>query len=236
MGTEVLRAQDLLAERYHISPPAFHRRRKENLTTLIVNRRPTYNTGGNNNKRTSPKPDKKKSNESKKVTHGGGAAETRRRDERQVTILRRGESLDSLTSKANGGRSPNLKSPNQKSADDLAVLGTPRNIRLSPPPLVDVYAGSAFSLSPSPRSVPLPSFFNKKSDDGKIISPLDDPATRDLRRLLRLDWNPVSDLWSFRYPRTPTVVIFSPYGQRGLEIRILGESKWEENYGKLCIS
>lgn len=197
MGTEVLRPQDLLAERYHVSPPAFHRRRnfpaKENLTTLIVNRRPSYNTG---NKRTSPKPDKKKVNESKKVTQGGGAAETRRRDDRtmgQVTLLRRGESLDSLTSKA----SPNSKSPNQKSADDLAVLGTrrigpdspemaPRHIRLSPPPLPDVYAGSAFSLSPSPRSVPLPSFFNKKQDDGKV-SPLDDPATRDLRRLLRLD-------------------------------------------------
>ncbi|KAL8515456.1 hypothetical protein ACS0TY_014231 [Phlomoides rotata] len=198
MGTEVLRAQDLLVERYHVSPPAFHRRRnfpaKENLTTLIINRRPCYNTS---NKRTSPKPDKKKFNESKKVTHGGGATETRRRDTGQVTLLRRGESLDSLTSKANGGRSPYLKSPNQKIADDLAFLGTrrigpdspglaPRHIRLSPPPLADVYAGSAFCLSPSPRSLPLPSFFNKKQDDGKI-SPLDDPATRDLRRLLRLD-------------------------------------------------
>lgn len=189
MGTEVLRPQDWLAERYHhVSPPAFNRRRnfpaKENLTALIVNRRPSNNS----NRKTSPKPDKKKFNESKKVTHGGGAAEAARRrdDSRQVTLLRRGESLDSLTAKANGGRSPNsnLKSPNQRSAaaDDLAI----RHVRLSPPPRADVYAGSAFSLSPSPRSVPLPSFFNKKQDDSKI-SPLDDPATRDLRRLLRLD-------------------------------------------------
>ncbi|CAA0811856.1 Protein PMR5 [Striga hermonthica] len=37
----------------------------------------------------------------------------------------------------------------------------------SPPPPADVYAGSAFALSPSPRSVPLPSFFIRKdSNDG----------------------------------------------------------------------
>ena len=173
-----------------MSPTAFHRRRnfpaKENLTTLIVNRRPTNNN--NSNKRTSPKPDKKKFNESKKVTHGGGAADARRRDDsRQVTLLRRGESLDSLTANANGGKSPNsnVKSPNRRStaADDLSI----RHVRLSPPPRADVYAGSAFSLSPSPRSVPLPSFFNKKQQDDSKVSPLDDPATRDLRRLLRLD-------------------------------------------------
>lgn len=210
MGTEVLRPQDLLVERFHVPPASFHRRRNfpgnGNLTNLIVNRRPT------GYRKTSPKPDKKKFNPTadiagtKKVTHGG-AGETRRKDDRtnggpamgQVTLLRRGESLDSLTSKINGGGSPKSKSPKQKPFDDLAVLGTgrigpdspemiPKQIRLSPPPLADMYAGSAFSLSPSPRSLPLPSFFNKKQqEDSKIINPFDDPATRDLRRLLRLD-------------------------------------------------
>ncbi|XP_047313384.1 uncharacterized protein LOC124916678 [Impatiens glandulifera] len=43
---------------------------------------------------------------------------------------------------------------------------------------MNMYAGSAFSMSPSPKSLPLPSFFNKTVDDS---------ATRGLRRLLRLD-------------------------------------------------
>ncbi|GMP53455.1 hypothetical protein CsSME_00018905 [Camellia sinensis var. sinensis] len=47
------------------------------------------------------------------------------------------------------------------------------------------YAGSAFSVSPSPRSVPLPSFFSKKQLSKVAID--GDSATRDLRRLLQLD-------------------------------------------------
>ncbi|KAF8392511.1 hypothetical protein HHK36_022854 [Tetracentron sinense] len=47
----------------------------------------------------------------------------------------------------------------------------------------DVYAGSACSLSPSPSSLPLPSFFKKKED----LAIFQDSATKDLRRLLRLD-------------------------------------------------
>ncbi|MBS2599563.1 hypothetical protein KFY57_25770, partial [Salmonella enterica subsp. enterica serovar Typhimurium] len=45
----------------------------------------------------------------------------------------------------------------------------------------DVYAGSAFAVSPAPSSLPLPSFSKKKQVR------FDDSATRDLRRLLRLD-------------------------------------------------
>ncbi|KAH7833046.1 hypothetical protein Vadar_002651 [Vaccinium darrowii] len=46
----------------------------------------------------------------------------------------------------------------------------------------DVYAGSAVavSMSPSPRALPLPSLFSKKKA-------VDDSATRDLWRHLRLD-------------------------------------------------
>ncbi|CAN1137643.1 hypothetical protein LINPERPRIM_LOCUS23008 [Linum perenne] len=45
-----------------------------------------------------------------------------------------------------------------------------------------MYAGSAFAVSPSPSALPLPSFSKKKQ-----VS-VDDSATRDLRRLLRLDF------------------------------------------------
>ncbi|PIM97588.1 hypothetical protein CDL12_29941 [Handroanthus impetiginosus] len=97
-----------------------------------------------------------------------------------------------------GSGSTKVKSPKQKPVDDLGVLGTerigpdspemvPKQIRLSPPPLADVYAGSAFSLSPSPQSLPLPSFFNKKHQSDNTSKPFDDSATRDLRRLLRLE-------------------------------------------------
>ncbi|KAH6808806.1 hypothetical protein C2S51_026589 [Perilla frutescens var. frutescens] len=209
MGTEILQPQDLLAQRFHVAPPSFHRRKNfpanGNLANLIVNRRPGPVHNNSGHKKTSPKPDKKKSNDTKRVTHGGDA----RRKEGgvgpamgQVTILRRGQSLGNIAVKLNGGdvSSATSKSPKAKpaAADDMAVLGTgrigpnspvmvPKQIRLSPPPLTDTYAGSAFSLSPSPRSLPLPSFFNKKQQDFVPINPFDDPATRDLRRLLRLD-------------------------------------------------
>ncbi|KAK4425789.1 hypothetical protein Salat_1772900 [Sesamum alatum] len=210
MGTEVLRPQDLLADRFRAPPASFQRRRNfpgnGNLTNLIVNRKPSYNNTGY--KKTSPRPDKKKFNAAgdnggaKKATHGGAVAEARRRDDgastAHVTILRRGQSLDSGTSKMKGG-SYRLKSPRQKPVDDLAVIGTrrsgppspvmvPKQIRMSPLPLSDMYAGSACSQSPSPRSLPLPSFFNKKQQNDSIDDKsYDDSATRDLRRLLRLD-------------------------------------------------
>ncbi|KAG5023929.1 hypothetical protein JHK82_019821 [Glycine max] len=47
----------------------------------------------------------------------------------------------------------------------------------------EVYAGSAFAVSPSPEALPLPSFSTKKQDSVAV----DDSATRDLRRLLRLE-------------------------------------------------
>ncbi|KAK3417702.1 hypothetical protein EUGRSUZ_H03650 [Eucalyptus grandis] len=47
-----------------------------------------------------------------------------------------------------------------------------------------VYAGSAFAVSPEPSSLPLPSFSKDKKKQALLV---DDSATRDLRRLLRLD-------------------------------------------------
>ena len=81
-----------------------------------------------------------------------------------VTILRRGQLLDT-----NLNRSP---------SPALAPVTT----RSVEPPSADVYAGSGFSQSPSPRSLPLPSFFRRKASDA-----VDNSATEGLRRLLRLD-------------------------------------------------
>ncbi|CAH1429504.1 unnamed protein product [Lactuca virosa] len=53
----------------------------------------------------------------------------------------------------------------------------------------DSYAGSGFFHSPSPRSLPLPSFFNKKQDSMAMAADhdgFDDSATKHLRQLLRL--------------------------------------------------
>lgn len=68
-----------------------------------------------------------------------------------VTILKRGESF-------------------------VAKISDPKQVRFG---LQDTYAGSAFSMSPAPSLLPLPSFCVKAVDELA--------ATRDLRRLLRLD-------------------------------------------------
>ncbi|KAK9077749.1 hypothetical protein SSX86_006086 [Deinandra increscens subsp. villosa] len=49
----------------------------------------------------------------------------------------------------------------------------------------DSYAGSGFFHSPSPKSLPFPSFFNKKQDDSMAMV-ADREATEHLCRLLRL--------------------------------------------------
>ncbi|CAN1149849.1 hypothetical protein LINPERPRIM_LOCUS18528 [Linum perenne] len=93
----------------------------------------------------------------------------------KVTILRRGESFDSRI--AAGGEAATTSSER--------IGSVPRQVRVAdgkpPPHHADVYAGSAFAVSPSPSALPLPSFSKKKQ-----VS-VDDSATRDLRRLLRLD-------------------------------------------------
>jgi hypothetical protein len=185
MGTEVLLPRHVLAERFGAPHTPFQRRRNfpENgsLKKLTVNRKGTSN-------RTSSGPEKKRSNGNgakKAATHNGktnGGPVVG-----QVTLLRRGQSLDSLTHKKKGGNPKSKPQP----VDDLAILGTarigpespelmPKQIRLPR----NVYAGSACSLSPSPNSLPLPSFFNKKRQNDSTVN---DSATRDLRRLLRLD-------------------------------------------------
>lgn len=195
-----MQPRDLLTVN-RVPPVPFHHRRNlvgdGSLTNLTVNWK------GNSavNRKASPKSDQKKIHKGTKAKKPI-SAEPRRKNGfsdsglvmGQVTLLRRGESLNSLTSKTKGGDSEST-SPNQKPVEDLTVrepdliepvspLMLPKQIKVHA--LADDYSGSAYYSSPSPRSVPVPSFFMKQLVRGEIKS-FDDSATRDLRRLLRLD-------------------------------------------------
>ncbi|RDY04529.1 hypothetical protein CR513_11747, partial [Mucuna pruriens] len=154
MGTQILRPQDCLVERIGAPPPDFSRRRSSgNYCNYYY-----YNNhvvASRSCRKPVTRPDQRK-----RVAMGSGQPVLKRsstddsRLERssndlaleKVTILRRGQSLDSAVK-------------------------------------TDVYAGSAFAVSPSPSALPLPSFSTKKQASATV----DDSATRDLRRLLRLE-------------------------------------------------
>jgi len=53
-------------------------------------------------------------------------------------------------------------------------------------PAAEVYAGPAFSTSPEPSALPLPQFPVRKAAAAADLL-VDDAATRDLRRILRLE-------------------------------------------------
>ncbi|CAI9758329.1 unnamed protein product [Fraxinus pennsylvanica] len=203
MGTEVLRPQDCLGERFRVSQVAFHNRRKNTKHGEAGYRKPVFRSERSdqnqkkkfNNQHENSISKKSSSADSLKFRSDNGPVMG------QVTILRRGESLDSLNPKINSNKK--LGSPKRSPVDDMVVYGTerigpdtpemaPMQIRLVAQPAsarrggADTYAGSAFSTSPSPRSLPVPSFFNKKKQDS-ARQVFDDSATRDLRRLLRLE-------------------------------------------------
>ncbi|OIS98549.1 PREDICTED: uncharacterized protein LOC109232558 [Nicotiana attenuata] len=171
MGTEVLRPQNCLRE-----PQA----------AMVFHRRKTGNGYYNNYGYRKPvvRTEKKKLNNKSQNQNKAEPLISRRSsaDGGNVTILRRGDSLDSL----------NPKIGTDKKKPEFTVYGTgrlgpeaPKQIRVGFSP-ADMYAGSAaFSNSPSPRSLPLPSFFNSKKQ--VEFKSFDDSATRDLRRLLRLE-------------------------------------------------
>ncbi|XP_027329544.1 uncharacterized protein LOC113845975 [Abrus precatorius] len=180
MGTEVLRPQNCLIERIRVPPAAISRRRAygnyaNNGCNFYAGR--TYRKAATRPEQRKRVPDRKPSSDDSRVARDSGLVMEK------VTILRRGESLDSKI------KSEALK----REGDDLVVIGTHR---LGPDPEMvpkqirivnlkhgcDVYAGSAFAMSPSPSALPLPSFWKKQS-----AAAVDDSATRDLRRLLRLE-------------------------------------------------
>ncbi|XP_074570472.1 uncharacterized protein LOC141827099 [Curcuma longa] len=72
-------------------------------------------------------------------------------------------------------------------ARDAAALREVRVKKTFLTPPRDVYAGSACTLSPSPRALPLPRFSRRKEESPAAATSVDPFATRDLRRLLRLE-------------------------------------------------
>lgn len=196
MGTEILHPQDILIERLRFNPPSISPRRKNNP----------------HRKRSPPPPPKSEPSISKKSA--ATATESKQAKNLtlgKVTILKRGESLDLKTKEENLKKifsgnenlqktfSGELQSSSKDydtslkktlSGGDLLLCGPTRlgpDPELVPIRLNDlkplsvrsdrVYAGSAFDLSPSPRKLPVP----------KFIKAVDDSATKDLRRLLRLE-------------------------------------------------
>ncbi|KAK7245743.1 hypothetical protein RIF29_40592 [Crotalaria pallida] len=186
MGTEVLRPHDCFIERFRVptpfpSPASFSRRR-----SYVNNHNHNHHSYVSSSVKPSRKPvtrpEQKKRVEKKQPSSDDSRILAR---SEKVAILRRGESLDSkITSEA-------LKK--EGGDGELVIVGTQRlgpdpglvPIRvLNGRPGCDVYAGSAFAMSPSPSALPLPSFHRKSSSSPALI---DNSATRDLRRLLRLE-------------------------------------------------
>ncbi|KAL8158087.1 uncharacterized protein LOC141715370 [Apium graveolens] len=167
MGTEVLRPQDCLSHRIRTSPAAFHRR-KTNFhgysTGIPKVNKPVTRPEKPDHRRRSPE----KSTFSKRSASSNDLICKKTQScnktivlaPENIKILRRGESLMSIKESA------------KKCTENIAV-----RVGLS-----DVYAGSAVTMSPSPRALPVPSFFKKGGDQMCV-----DDATKDLRRLLGLN-------------------------------------------------
>lgn len=205
MGTEILRPQDCLGDRIRFNPAMCSRRRNYGYSNNS-NYSGNYHNNRPNNRRPAvrhEKPDQRRQQRAqsepsmpRRASASDESKSVRRSSSddllmEKVTILRRGESLDSKIKTGNGAGATSLK----KGGDGLVVNGT---VRIGPSPEMmpkirivdfktpmagktDVYAGSAFAVSPAPSSLPLPSFSKKKQ------IAVDDSATRDIKRLLRLE-------------------------------------------------
>ncbi|CAJ1941142.1 unnamed protein product [Sphenostylis stenocarpa] len=155
MAIQILRPQDCLVERIRAPPSDFSRRRSSanNCNYYYYN---NHIAASRSCRKPVARPDQRKrvvpasalpvAAEAARRSAGDDSRVARSHGLEKVTILRRGQSLDSA-----------VKS--------------------------DMYAGSAFAVSPSPNALPMPSFPTKKNSSAAI----DDSATRDLRRLLRLE-------------------------------------------------
>ncbi|XP_030465805.1 uncharacterized protein LOC115684980 [Syzygium oleosum] len=181
MATEILRPQDCLARRMGASSPAaaaYPRRRSCGYGSSCSNPRP--NRKHHQHQQRKPAASERSSPyEAGAASPGGGGL----LGMGKVTILRRGEPLDAAARDDEAGSKRGGGAPEPEMA--RKQVGAPE---LRSPAAVGgkavVYAGSAFAVSPEPSSLPLPSFSKKKK---KQVLLVDDSATRDLRRLLRLD-------------------------------------------------
>lgn len=192
MATEVLLPQDILGNRHlgAFGPSAF--------SGYLPRRKQIYNPNHRQRRKAESRRRLEGSAKAGDGANGGAGSLVMGR----VAILRRGESLDSVAvgkgekERRRRGVTTAAGVISSDAGGDLMVYGTgrlgpepaavPRQTRLvgvrTRGERAEVYAGPAFSLSPSPRALPLPSFPSKKTEGGSAAS-----ATRDLRRLLRLD-------------------------------------------------
>ncbi|XP_039162783.1 uncharacterized protein LOC104425304 [Eucalyptus grandis] len=197
MATEVLRPQDCLIQRIRVSPASYPRRKACNYGNSYSN--PSSRSSARPNRRQQmqqiqqqqPQPAKPEQQRKRYVPAQSEPSTSSR------------SSSDDLSKQARSAGLVMEKPVVAAASGDMVVCdGTqrlgpdpemvPKQVRIvdlrSPAPApaagrrrCDMYAGSAFAVSPEPSSLPLPSFSKKKH-----VS-FDDSATRDLRRLLRLD-------------------------------------------------
>ncbi|KAL6193849.1 hypothetical protein ACLB2K_034933 [Fragaria x ananassa] len=174
MGTEILRPQDCLVERIRVSP-AFSRPSSYN----------NYYRNGPipvQQQRRSGKPavraEQRRPEPAALVwKRSGQSSSDDLMKAEKVTILRRGEPRSRMKKAASDGRLERLGPGSTVVPKEVRIV----DLRT---PVIDMYAGSAFAMSPEPSSLPLPSFSTKKKQASRSF---DDSATRDLRRLLRLE-------------------------------------------------
>ncbi|KAL1197465.1 hypothetical protein V5N11_012044 [Cardamine amara subsp. amara] len=84
------------------------------------------------------------------------------------SVRRRGESFDSISN-------IKIRKTSAKNAPEVSADGN--------------YAGSSiFVVSPAPSSLPLPSFSRRNVNSQVFVVSVDDSASQDLRRLLRLEF------------------------------------------------
>ena len=182
MGTQVLPAQDFLIHQNPADNNVFNRRRKPSITavngTTYPKQRQITNNNNNNGHR--------KSNACRHLQNRTAAAPAR-------ATINRSASTSELTVKHQKKKQPVMTTLNRvKSTNCIGNIsggGTGGLRNSSAVDYDDWYAGSTFVLSPSPTSLPLPSFFNKKEGSSvEIIDDhnYDDIATKGLRDLLRL--------------------------------------------------
>nr|XP_043630352.1 uncharacterized protein LOC122601676 [Erigeron canadensis] len=104
-----------------------------------------------------------------------------------VIVLKKGDSYRTTVCNNNGYQKPQ---PQRLLPEKMgSTSGREGKLKLHCENVDDSYAGSAFFHSPSPRSLPLPSFFNKKQESmatGECHDGFDDSATKHLCSLLRL--------------------------------------------------
>ncbi|XP_048129741.1 uncharacterized protein LOC115729083 [Rhodamnia argentea] len=189
MATEILRPQDCLAKRIGASPAAYPRRRNCSYGNSCSNPRPNRKHHQHQQRKRSvtcqsePTVSMRSNPEEAGPARPGGLAM------RKVTILRRGEPLDAAikddagSKREGGGPVVSGLGPGPELVREQVIGPELRSPGVAAEGKPVVYAGSAFAVSPEPSSLPLPSFSNKK----KQVLLVDDSATRDLRRILRLD-------------------------------------------------